>query len=310
MKEGLMKFISKEQLIKIIPNRISLPVGRKLFVMKRESPHIFFALGIAGTLVSTVLACRATLKLSETLDGIEKDITDAKKTNDTLSRLPIDIQPEANEYRKDLVYVYARGAVKLGRLYGPSVVVGVVSIGALTGSHVQLTRRNTALMAAYAAIERAFSEYRERIREEYGEEKESDIYHGLTTKTIVGDDGEEKQIKVADPSKYSLYARFFDESSSQWRKDPEYNRLYIDCQQNYANDLLHSRGHVFLNEVYDMLGLERSQAGQAVGWILNGEGDNYISFGIFEVDNARFVNGIERSILLDFNVDGKMYDKI
>jgi len=289
---------------------MSLPVGRKMLILKKQSPHIFFVAGVAGTLISTVLACRATLKLSETLDDIQKDVDVAKKRNETLNRLPMELEEATNGFRQDLTYVYARGAVKLGRLYGPSILIGVVSITALTGSHVQLTRRNAALMAAYAAIQKAFDEYRERVREEVGEAKESDLYQGLTTKTLVGDDGEEKEVKVVNPSKYSVYAKFFDESSVHWKKDPEYNRLYIQCQQTYANDLLKSRGHVFLNEVYDMLGVDRSQAGQVVGWLLNGEGDDYITFGIFEAENSRFVNGYERSILLDFNVDGVIYDKI
>jgi len=305
-----MKLISRQSIIKFIPNRISLPVGRKVLVLKKQSPHIFFAVGVAGTVISTVLACRATLKLSETLDDIQKDVETAKKRNETLNRLPMELEEATNGFRQDLTYVYARGAVKLGRLYGPSILIGAVSITALTGSHVQLTRRNAALMAAYAAIQKAFDEYRERVREEVGEAKESDLYQGLTTKTLVGDDGEEKEVKVVNPSKYSVYAKFFDESSVHWKKDPEYNRLYIQCQQTYANDLLKSRGHVFLNEVYDMLGVDRSQAGQVVGWLLNGEGDDYITFGIFEAENSRFVNGYERSILLDFNVDGVIYDKI
>lgn len=305
-----MKLISRQSIMKVIPNRISLPVGRKVLVLKKQSPHIFFVAGVAGAVISTVLACRATLKLSETLDEIQSDVETAKKRNNALDTLPLELERTADGYRQDLTYVYARGAVKLGRLYGPSILIGVASITALTGSHVQLTRRNAALMAAYTAIQTAFDEYRERVREELGAEKESDLYQSMTTKTVVGDDGEEKKVKVVDGSKYSLYAKFFDESSVHWKKDPEYNRLYIQCQQNYANDLLKSRGHVFLNEVYDMLGVDRTQAGQVVGWIWNGEGDNYITFGIFEAENARFVNGTERSILLDFNVDGVIYDKI
>jgi hypothetical protein len=95
-----------------------------------------------------------------------------------------------------------------------------------------------------------------------------------------------------------------------WQKNSEHNKLFLKCQQSYANDMLQARGHVFLNEVYSWLGLEHSKAGAVVGWVINSDGDNFVDFGIFDPGNSRFVNGQERSILLDFNVDGVIYDKI
>jgi hypothetical protein len=126
--------------------------------------------------------------------------------------------------------------------------------------------------------------------------------------------GKKEYVKRVGPDGASIYARFFDPTSTSWSKEPEYNLIFVQCQQNYANDLLRARGHVFLNEVYDMLGIPRSQAGAVVGWILSQDRttDNYIDFGVFDDEkNARdFVNGYEGSILLDFNVDGVIFDKI
>jgi hypothetical protein len=142
-----------------------------------------------------------------------------------------------------------------------------------------------------------------------GQEKELDIYHAA--KTEVQLDGKKStEIKVVDPNKWSPYARWFDEASRQWKKDPELNRLFVQCQQNYMNQLLQTRGHVFLNEVYDALDIERSKQGQSVGWVLGGNGDNHIDFGVYEAHSAAFVNGREKSILLDFNVDGVILDMI
>lgn len=121
-----------------------------------------------------------------------------------------------------------------------------------------------------------------------------------------------KDEKVKD-AHVSIYARFFDESCCTWSKDQEYNTMFLRQQQVYANDLLKLKGHLFLNEVYDMLGLPKSKAGQVVGWVYNVEnpiGDNYIDFGLYDENNSKFVNGYERSILLDFNVDGCILDKI
>lgn len=293
--------------MKLLPIKATQFIGRKILVAKKQSPHIFFVAGVISAVASTVLACRATLKLSDTLDDIQKDINDHKKLKELV---PPGNEYPMEQYNRDEIYLYVRGGVKLTKLYGPSVILGVAAIGLLTGSHIQLTRRNAALMAAYAALQKAFEEYRERVQAEVGEEKENDLYHNLSTIEITDENGKKTEIKVANDSKWSVYAKFFDEGSRHWQKDPEFNRFYLQAQQNYANDLLRSRGHVFLNEVYDMLDVERTKAGQMVGWVLNDEGDNYVSFGIFATDNSRFVNGVERSILLDFNVDGVIFDKL
>lgn len=261
--------------------------------IKKQSPHIFFGLGIAGVIAGNILACKATLGISNDIDFFKDEIEDIKRHS-----------PEEDRNR-DLAKSYLSNIAHIGKAYAPAAIVTGFSIAALTGAHVTLTKRNTALTFAYAGLQKAYDEYRERVREEIGAEKELDIYHGAQEVQ----NGKEVQ-KIVDPNKLSVYSRFFDESSTEWRKDPELNRLFVQCQQNYLNQLLQARGHVFLNEAYDALGLERSSAGQVVGWIIGDEGDNYIDFGLYEAMNSRFVNGTERSILLDFNVDGVIYDKI
>jgi hypothetical protein len=171
-------------------------------------------------------------------------------------------------------------------------------------------------MAAYKVLEQNFGNYRNRVIEKYGKEADKFFKTGVYEEEIKEIDENGKKVKKIvekiDPNGVSQYARFFDESSNQWSKTPEYNLTFLKCQQNYANDLLKSRGHVFLNEVYDMIGVPRTQAGAVVGWIL-GEGDDYIDFGIFNGENMcnrDFVNGYERSVLLDFNVAGVIYDMI
>ena len=117
-----------------------------------------------------------------------------------------------------------------------------------------------------------------------------------------------------NPTLYSDYARFFDAASPNWQNDPEYNLMFLRAQQQYANDLLRAKGRLFLNDVYEMLGLEKSKAGQIVGWVYDREnpnGDNFVDFGIYDMSKERvraFVNGYETNILLDFNVDGNIWD--
>lgn len=286
--------------MKFIPSAVTAKAARQVLLVQKHSPQILFYGGLVGAVTSTVLACKATLKLNDVLDDIEYDVSDVKRHRDE----------DTTDYYKDLVYIYAKGAYRVSRLYGPAFVVGSLSVSALTGSHITLTRRNAGLTAAYAATNQAFDEYRERVKEALGEEKERDIKHAIEIQTVEDENGKKIKLMTADPNKWSMYARFFEESNVNWKPTAELNRIFIQAQQNYCNHLLHARGHVFLNEVYDMLGLERCKAGQMVGWVANQGGDNYIDFGMFEATNADFINGYEKNIILDFNVDGVVIDQI
>lgn len=277
---------------------ITQALGRHSLTLKKYSPQIMFGVGVAGTVVSTVLACRATLQLDDALVELDGEIAGIKADH-----LP-------GECNKDLAYVYGKHSIKMVRLYAPAIAVGATSIGLLTGSHVTMNRRNAGLTAAYAATAKAYDDYRERVQKLLGEEDERNIYHAASIHEIENAEGKKEKVVLSDPNKVSPYAKFFDDYNVNWVKNPELNRLFVQAQQNYANHLLQARGHVLLNEVYDMLGIDRSQMGTVVGWVMGGEGDNYIDFGMFEAGNENFINGFERNILLDFNVDGVIYDLI
>jgi hypothetical protein len=278
---------------KYIPKKMTKIAGRSVLKAKKNSPHILFGLGVTGVIGGTVLACRATLKLERHVTAFEEEVTENKE--------------HANG--QDMAYIYGKHTGKIVALYAPAVAVGGLGLICLTGSHVQLTKRNGALTVAYAGMLRAYDEYRSRVRDEVGEEKEVEIFHGVhSEKTIVN--GKAVEVKTVDVNKLSQYTRIFDESNANYVKDAEINRVFIQCQQNYFNHLLQVRGHVFLNEVYQHLGFEHSRAGSIVGWAINKNGDNYIDFGLFEAHSARFVNGDERAIVLDFNVDGVIWDLI
>lgn len=289
------------KLMNVIPKSVVKKGARAALQLRKHSPHILFGAGILGTVTSTVLACRATLKLSDTLDEIEKDV-----------QVLDNVEEEARdaEWHRDVIWIYGKASFKIVKLYGPAVIVGTLSIVALTKSHTQLSRRNGALMAAYAAMSKAYEDYRDRVREELGEERELEIYHSVRKELIKNEENEVIEAKVVDPNSYSPYARIFDEACGPWEKDPELNRMFLQSVQNYCDNLLKARGHLFLNEVYDKLDFPHSRAGAVVGWVIGKEGDNYVDFGIYNAFNARFVNGYERCIVLDFNVDGVIYDKI
>jgi hypothetical protein len=297
-----------------LPAAVTSKFGRQLLHLQKASPKLMFAGGIVGVVGAGVLACRATLKLSDVFDEAEK--------KSSLATHEREINPDEyaeKTYLKDLGVIKVRTALEIVKLYTPAVGLGIVSVGLLTGSHVVLNRRNASLTAAYAAVDKAFGQYRERVREELGPDKDRNFRYGVEVveETVEGKDGKIKTIKHERAPKseaYSEYARLFTEGMDMWRPNPELNRLFLQSQQNYFNSLLRAQGHVMLNEVYDALGMERSSAGAVVGWVLGAGGDDYIDFGIFDdATNPKvrdFVNLAEGSILLDFNVDGVVYDKI
>lgn len=298
--------------MKLVPKAASIKFGRQLLHLQKASPRVMFVGGVAAGLTSTVLACRATLKLSDVLQNAEELKAKAEMMHESTNDY------DDKQYAKDLTVIKVRTILNVSKLYAPAAGLAMISVGLLTGSHVTMSRRNASLTAAYAAVDQAFDKYRERVKEQLGEEADRDFRYGTRTdnETIEGADGKKKVVKhtrVAE-GETSQYARFFDQLCPDWKRNAEYNMIFLKAQQAYANDMLQARGHVFLNEVYDMLGIERSGAGAVVGWVHGKGGDDYIDFGIFDDKNndrvRDFVNGRENAILLDFNVDGVIYDKI
>lgn len=300
-------------------NKITVTVNKIGFKLKKHSPEILIAAGIVGTVASAVMACKATTKINDILDDTKEQLNIIHKCAKDEEMAEKYTQDDA---KKDTAIVCIQTGVKLAKLYAPSVILGSLSLAGIVASNNILRKRNVALAAAYATVDKSFKDYRMRVVERFGEEIDRELRHNIKAQTfeetITDEDGNEKTVEktvdIVGIDGYSDYARFFDESCDAWEKDPEYNLMTLRAQQQYANDLLQAKGHLFLNEVYDMLGIPRTKAGQIVGWIYdenNPVGDNYVDFGIYDVNrekNRDFVNGYERSILLDFNVDGTILD--
>lgn len=299
-------------MMKLIPVGVTRTAAKLILDAKHNSPHIFFGAGIIGTVAGTALACKATLKLEHTLDEIQSDISEVKQKKAKIDDdMKLDLVPAGltkqdveRAYFKELTSVQFKCALKILRLYGPSILVTSASIAALTGSHVQLTRRNSALTATLALVSKAYEDYRARVREEVGEEVERELFNNV--KTVEREvDGKKETVKAIDILGSSPYSRIFDDKSPYWQKSSEINRVFLHCQENYFNERLQLHGYVFLNEVYDALGFGKTKAGQVVGWVKNSrEGDSHIDFGIFEAYNIEFLHSHQPSIVLDFNVDG------
>ena len=279
----------------------------RLAVMK-HSPEILVITGIVGVVTSAVMACKATRKLDPVLEAHKKNAEEVhrKFTDEKLEK-------------RELTKVYMKTGVSFVKLYGPSVTVGMLSITGILASNNILRRRNVALAAAYTAIDTSFRQYRGRVVERFGEEVDKELRIGAHQEKIdvieTDENGKEKKVKksvtVTDTNLPSDYARYFCYGEAKAAEpNADYNQFFLKAQQELANHMLRANGFLFLNDVYDMLGIDRSVAGQMVGWVYDknadDHGDNYVDFGIQEVYRKKSdrPGDYEKVFLLDFNVDG------
>lgn len=305
-----------------LPGKLTRAFGKTGFTIKKHSPEILIVAGIAGVVTSAVMACKATTKLNKVVEKNKAVIDDVKELKHQGDKHIIEYSEK--EYRKDITAAYAHMGLDFVKLYGPAVTLGTLSLASIVASNNILRGRNVALAAAYSTLDSGFKKYRKNVVERFGEELDKEFRYGVKAKEVeekvVDEKGKEttikKTVKVADPNKTSDFARFFDDGCTGWTKSPEMNLFFLKQQQNWANDKLKSQGYLFLNDVYESLGIPKTTAGQIVGWLYDEKhpnGDNFVDFGIYDLHkeaNRDFVNGYERTILLDFNVDGPIVNLI
>ena len=298
-------------------------VGKTSLQLSKHSPIILVVAGIGTGIGAAVLACKATLKVNEVTE-------ESKETIDRIHAAVEKGQTEtgkeysAEDGKKDLTIVYGQTAIKFVKLYGPSIALGAIAITSTLAGYNILNKRYAATVAAYTVLDKSFKDYRGRVATRFGADIERELRYNIKAidvdEVIVNEDGSEtivtKSEKQIDLDTMSDYSRFFDEFALGFEKNnPDYNFMFLKKQQCYANNRLQSQGHLFLNEVFDMLGMDRTPIGSVVGWIYDPKDhtrDNFVDFG-FDVNNSNhrdFVNGREPAILLEFNVDGPIFELI
>ncbi|HEY3434150.1 MAG TPA: DUF6353 family protein [Solirubrobacterales bacterium] len=302
--------------IKTFKNRITGTVARQTLNIKTHSPVLLFGLGAIGFGTTVVLACRATLKLPEVLETGEQalELVETDKTSPDGEELNEETKKKAK------LGVKLQVAIRVAKLYAPAAITGITTLPAITGAHVILTRRNTALTAALGVATKTFQEYRERVIADQGAEKDLEYRWGVSEREVVEETetgpvttvlkGLDQEAIKKEIAAGSVYSRLFDSDHEDWSEFPHQNQARIESAQRHANTLLRVDGFVTLNQVYEMLGFERTAAGQQVGWVVNpkdGEGDGVIDFGVWTdgvYEGKKWINGDKQAILLDFNVDG------
>lgn len=314
-----------------IKNSTTRLFGKTGLAIKKASPELLVAGGLVVLGVAAVSACKATLKAKPEIDEAKALLEKVQEMEDRFEAGETEIElVNGNMYKpvnvaNDRRIICTQCAVKTIKLYGPAIIMAVAGTTMILAGHNIMRKRNAALAAAYAGLDKTFKTYRSRVAERFGDEIEKEIRYGEKPKvieeTVVNPDGSteitQKTLNVADdPNVYSDYARFFDDGCKGWSKDPEFNLKFLRMQEQICTDKLRSRGYLFLNEVYHMLGIPKTKAGQTVGWLYdekNPIGDNFVDFGLYETHRTKtrdFVNGYEATILLDFNVDGNILNYI
>ena len=289
---------------------------------KKHAPEILLVTGAVVIVGSAVYACKQTLKAHEILEQANSEFDDIEKAIEASD-------PEhytKADIRKDRFRVYGRTILGLAKTYGPAIIGGVIGFSMIFGAHHIIRGRNLALTAAYSTLLKQYRDYRARVIDKYGKDEEFALRSGVEERvaTVVDEDGnevEEAKVKYL-PNQHSLYAKIFDECNSNWSRNPAANLKFLRGIQEYANHKLIGQGYLFLNDVYEALGMPKTSEGQIVGWVYDPKneidehaGDNYVDFGIYDelyMDRAKrdFINAAEPCIWLDFNVDGVIYDLI
>lgn len=309
---------------------VSRFAAKAKFKLGKHSPEILMVVGAVGAVTSTVMACKATLKVNDILAAHDATVATIHDVQEGKVQIKAGEEYTEEDVKKDLTTTYVQTGMKLAKLYAPAVILGTLSIGCMFGSNHILQKRNAALTAAYVTLDKAFGDYKERVTERFGDRVQSELEHGIKAveveSKVVNEDGTEETVKeykdvsvnVNDP-----YSMVFDESVSTWDKDAMLNQITLNQAAAAANRKLRTNGHLFLNEVIDIIdhygkGSHHTPAGQIVGWIYDPNDEtkqNFVDFGItnyVEGNDAlnNFINGDERSVILHFNVDGPIIDKI
>lgn len=290
---------------------LGFKIGRLCLKAKKYSPQLLMGFGSVTFIETVVVGCITTTRATDVLERHQKRMEDAKAAEEVAT-------PEDNyDIRKEKAIVYAHTAVDMTKLYAPTIGLGALTITCFFKAFNIMSSRYIGAVAAYNLVSAAFDDYRSRVKEELGDDADRHFLYGTDKISVTTFDGKKKttehDVESIKSENVVGYSAVFDNHCSEWDPNYIYNLKWLRANETAANDILTERGHIFLNEVYDMIGLPHTTAGAVAGWIKNGDGDGYVSFGLDDPANEsarRLIDGVDNVVLLDFNVDGIIFDKI
>ena len=228
--------------------------------------------------------------------------------------------PEERKTEKRDILKYA--AVEYTKCY--ALGVGMMATGMALTVVSKLTDNNTiseayALAASTAA---AFSQYRARVVEDQGEEKDQLYLFGPQTTTVeVKEDG--TVVQKTEPVKDQWgninlppHCFFFDACNcpGTWEKDPALNRDFLENHLRWLNQRLQAEGFLFENDIRRDLGAPIVKCGWTSGIFAEDEegNTNYLKLGLDAKNPAaqNFRDGIEPCIIIQMNVEDNILDKL
>ncbi len=297
-----------------VKNTLTRTCGKVKLQAIKHSPEILLAAGIISGAAALVFAVKETLKAEEVLDNHTRKMNEITGARD-LATTTEEVDYTEEDAKKDKVKAYMQTGWEFAKLYAPTFVFASLSLTCILTSHGIMRKRNLALAATMATVQKAFDEYRERVIRDLGKEKDEHFLYdtiekGTEVKTV-DDKGKEKTKieKYPAPTKTSVYGRFFDEANDNFEKDGCANYRFVRSQMIYLQHKLIANGYLFLNDVYKALGFPITIAGQSAGWIYdyNNRNNTIIKFRGFDIDEVNnspevmaFMNGYERNCLIDF----------
>lgn len=292
-------------------------------IVKKHSPEILMVCGIVGTVTGAVIAAVNSYKKLPDINQAHEDKIDSiewEVHNEVVT------EEEGKKLAKKECAVYV---LNIAKIYAVPVLIEGASIAMICASNGIMRKRVAGISAALAATDSAFEAYRKRVVNQFGEDVDKALLNGTSEIEITNldenGDGQPEKVLIVDPNAPSRYARYFKRYSDSgvknpyWCDDSTHLEYWFNLEQSYLNDLFKAKGFLTLNEAYKELGFEETQAGMVVGWVFDpkeGEGDNYIQLNItkvnipsdeFDEDDNRLT---EPAYLVDFNVDGNIYDKM
>jgi len=304
--------------------------------LRKYAPEILVGTGLAAGVGATVLAIVGTVKAPKVIESTKERLADIDTARSRIVTDEEDAEMGGEEptERKIAIAIrktYADAIFELLKLYGPTVLLTGASIGCILSAFKILKVREAALMSALAAIQTAYSRYREQVAAEYGHEKDLDILDRC--KELAVDEmrrvaqGVEDGVIEIDPDAppnpvFSPYARWFEKydasngtGATEWTADKSYNHLFLTGAERNMNTILKYRGYLFLNDVYGALGMDLTPEGQLVGWLYQKDpkvkNDGYVTFGLDSRILRDDYHGRQATdYYLDFNPDGVIFDLI
>lgn len=298
---------------------VSRFAAKAKFKLGKHSPEILMVVGAVGAVTSTVMACKATLKVNDILAAHDATVATIHDVQEGKVQIKAGEEYTEEDVKKDLTTTYVQTGLKIAKLYAPAVILGTLSIGCMFGSNHILQKRNAALTAAYVTLDKAFADYKGRVTERFGDRVQSELEHGIKAveveNKIVNEDGTEETIKSymdEVDGAHSPYDLIFDEMVDEWQPDAQYNKWHLAQVEDAASRRLRTQGYLFLNDVYRMIGRYNSGAmivkpeGQIVGWLYDPNNENLHNCVKLGLDKMQG----DRNVVLHFNVDGPIIDKI